>query len=138
MPVFMLKGSLQGGSCCRELYFVGIKLKHLPQQLLHLLMCTSYFLINKILLPTKWSTLHRISVEDLKTKHEPTCELLLTTIMPERSYEEREEYFVYDEWSFIADVGGYMGLLLGYSLLSLCNYIDFFLMKIYKRVCSKK
>ena len=58
--------------------------------------------------------------------------------MPDRSYEEREEYYVYDEWSFIADVGGYMGLLLGYSLLSLCNDIDFFLMKICKRVCSKK
>ena len=30
-----------------------------------------------------------------------------------------EEYIVYDFNSFIADVGGYMGLLLGFSILGL-------------------
>ena len=30
-----------------------------------------------------------------------------------------EEHFLYDTWNFIPDVGGYLGLLLGYSLLSL-------------------
>ncbi len=34
-------------------------------------------------------------------------------------YEEREQYYVYDIDSLIADVGGYMGLLLGHSLYSL-------------------
>ena len=57
--------------------------------------------------------------------------------MPDRAYEQREEYMIYDEWSFIADVGGYMGLLLGYSLLSLCNDIDVFLKKILNKACSK-
>ena len=56
--------------------------------------------------------------------------------MADRSYEEREEYLIYDEWSFIADVGGYMGLLLGYSLLSLCNDIEVFLKKIIRKACS--
>ena len=35
------------------------------------------------------------------------------------TYEKREQYVIYDISSFIADVGGYMGLLLGYSLSSL-------------------
>ena len=78
-----------------------------------------------------------ISADNLKPKLEQKCELLLTAIMPKRSYEEREEYLIYDEWSFIADVGGYMGLLLGYSLLSLCNDIDVVLKKVLKRACSK-
>ena len=34
-------------------------------------------------------------------------------------YEEKKQYLIYDFNSMIADVGGYMGLLLGYSLLSL-------------------
>ena len=33
------------------------------------------------------------------------------------SFEVKEEYYIYD--SFLADCGGYMGLLLGYSWLSL-------------------
>ena len=31
-------------------------------------------------------------------------------------YQEMEEYLIYDFNSFIADVGGYLGLLLGQSL----------------------
>ena len=31
-------------------------------------------------------------------------------------YDEREHYIIYDYNSFIADVGGYMGLLLGVSM----------------------
>ena len=42
----------------------------------------------------------------------------------DRSYEEREEYIIYDIDSFIADVGGYMGLLLGCSFWSLYNEIE--------------
>ena len=37
------------------------------------------------------------------------------------SYQEMEQYFLYDTDSFIADVGGFMGLLLGFSALSLYN-----------------
>ncbi len=31
----------------------------------------------------------------------------------------REEYVIYDGGSFIADVGGFLGLLLGHSILSM-------------------
>ena len=34
-------------------------------------------------------------------------------------YKSREEYILYDGNSFIADVGGYLGLLLGHSMLSI-------------------
>ena len=34
-------------------------------------------------------------------------------------YDLTEEYYIYDHISFIADIGGYLGLLLGYSLLSM-------------------
>ena len=33
-------------------------------------------------------------------------------------YEEREQYIIYDFNSMLADIGGYMGLLLGSSLLT--------------------
>ena len=33
-------------------------------------------------------------------------------------YEEKKEYLTYDTNSFVADFGGYLGLLLGHSVLS--------------------
>ena len=39
-------------------------------------------------------------------------------------YEVRKQYPLYDINSFIADVGGYLGLILGYSILSLCSVIE--------------
>ena len=42
----------------------------------------------------------------------------------EKSYREEEQYVIYDTDSFFADVGGYMGLLLGSSLFSLYNEIE--------------
>ena len=35
------------------------------------------------------------------------------------SYKEEEQYVIYDFNSFIGDVGGFLGLLLGYSALSI-------------------
>ena len=35
------------------------------------------------------------------------------------SYEEKEQYLIYDFDSFIADVGGFLGLLLGFSIFSI-------------------
>ena len=37
------------------------------------------------------------------------------------SYQEIEQYLLYDFDSFIADIGGFMGLLLGFSVLSIYN-----------------
>ena len=45
--------------------------------------------------------------------------LELEIIVPTGKYEEKEQYVVYDTDSFIADVGGFLGLLLGHSMLSL-------------------
>ena len=43
-------------------------------------------------------------------------QLMLTYVSG--TYEAREEYLVYDTGSMIGDVGGYLGLLLGYSIYS--------------------
>ena len=56
--------------------------------------------------------------------HSGQQELRLEVVITERSYEEREQYVIYDTYSFIADVGGYMGLLLGCSLMSLYNDVE--------------
>ncbi len=42
----------------------------------------------------------------------------LRFLFPESDYQEMEQYLVYDADSFIADVGGFLGLLLGHSILS--------------------
>ena len=51
----------------------------------------------------------------------------------DRSFEERKQYIIYDMDSFIADVGGYMGLLLGYSIMSLYNEIEALLKRLIPR-----
>ena len=48
-----------------------------------------------------------------------TCHMSLMLQINEMSYEEKKQYVVYDINSFIADVGGFMGLLLGFSILGL-------------------
>ena len=40
-------------------------------------------------------------------------------VMPSSTYDIREEYVIYSFDSFIADVGGFLGLLLGHSVLSM-------------------
>ena len=40
------------------------------------------------------------------------------------AHEERQEYRIYDMDSFIADVGGYLGLLLGHSIYSMVGGIS--------------
>ena len=39
--------------------------------------------------------------------------------MDDKSFVEEEQYYVHNWYGFLADIGGYMGLLLGSSLLSL-------------------
>jgi hypothetical protein len=36
-------------------------------------------------------------------------------------YEQKDQYVVYDTNSLIADIGGYLGQLLGHSVLSMYN-----------------
>lgn len=46
----------------------------------------------------------------------------------------RKQYVIYDFNSFIADVGGFMGLLLGFSLLSIYDEIEGLLKKLKKKL----
>ena len=54
-------------------------------------------------------------------------EFYLLLRITDRSFENRKQYIIYDTDSFVADVGGYMGLLLGCSIMSLYNEIDLLL-----------
>ena len=45
--------------------------------------------------------------------------MTLVFLFEDGSYNVREEYIVYDTSNFIADVGGYLGLLMGHSILSI-------------------
>ena len=60
---------------------------------------------------------------------EQAGQLHLKFIMSDSTYKEEEQYVIYDMNSFVADVGGYMGLLLGSSLLSLYHEIEAVLTK---------
>ena len=46
----------------------------------------------------------------------------------------RKQYVIYDFNSFIADVGGFMGLLLGFSLLSIYDEIEGLIKKLKKKM----
>ena len=50
---------------------------------------------------------------------EVPCQLHLEFRILDSSTKVEEQYILYEMDSFIADVGGYMGLLLGISLLSI-------------------
>ena len=56
-------------------------------------------------------------------------------------FELREEYYIYNWGSFIADIGGYLGLLLGSSVLSMYHITTPFLIKHMKwlaKNCQRK
>ena len=50
-------------------------------------------------------------------------------------YVEKSYYYVYDWFDLLADVGGYMGLLVGYSLLTVYDSIKYFCKKALRRIC---
>lgn len=68
---------------------------------------------------------YQLSLGPLKTEmanqwlNDIPDELHLQFVILDSSYGEEEQYIIYDVESFIADIGGYMGLLLGSSLFSL-------------------
>ena len=61
----------------------------------------------------------------------------LSFVYPRGEYDLIEEYYIYNWGSFIADVGGYLGLLLGYSVLSMYQIIIPLLIKQVKEVSKK-
>ena len=64
---------------------------------------------------------------------EVPCQLHLEFRILDNSYKVEEQYLLYQMDSFIADVGGYMGLLLGVSLLSLYKATDLCMRKILRK-----
>ena len=50
-------------------------------------------------------------------------DLHIAFIIFDASHEEKEQYLLYDVDSFIADIGGYLGLLLGWSVFSVYNEV---------------
>ena len=62
-----------------------------------------------------------ITIDDINTKPvwAPSNTLTMSFTFEDASYQLSEEYIVYDFNDFIADVGGYLGLLLGHSVLSM-------------------
>ena len=59
-----------------------------------------------------WETSH-----GSKTQYPP--ELVKLSFVMLGDFEKKEHYFIYDTNSLIADIGGYLGLLLGFSILSI-------------------
>jgi hypothetical protein len=55
-----------------------------------------------------------------KSKYPPN-QFKMKIILTSGRYIEKKQYLIYDNSSLIADIGGYLGLLLGYSILSLYN-----------------
>ena len=65
---------------------------------------------------------------EIATKYK--CQVQIDFIMLDSSYKEEEQYIIYDVDSFFADIGGFMGLLLGSSILSLYMTLEEFMRKL--------
>ena len=50
-------------------------------------------------------------------------QVLFTFTIYERSYIEEEQYIIYDGNSFLADIGGFLGLVLGSSMLNIYDEV---------------
>ena len=48
-------------------------------------------------------------------------------------YDKKEEFYIYDFQSLVADCGGYMGLLLGCSFLSLYKMVEDWVKPLFRR-----
>ena len=83
-------------------------------------------------LPSCTKDQYSLTVDPLITawEYQFKCQVYLEFIMLDSSYKEEEQYIIYDIGSFIADVGGYMGLLLGSSLLSLYMAMEAYMKKL--------
>jgi hypothetical protein len=63
------------------------------------------------------------SIEKLTPNRKvPTGELFLNFIFNKGRYEIKEQYILYDGSSFAADIGGYLGLLLGQSIMGVYRF----------------
>ena len=63
----------------------------------------------------------------MSNKFDPRCTILLFNTIREKKY--YLQYYVYDFNAFVADVGGYLGLLLGHSIFGMFEPIIKFISK---------
>ena len=59
----------------------------------------------------------------------PNPKMKLSFLYHDGSFDVREEYLVYDTSNLIADMGGYMGLLMGQSILGIYYFLTRILTK---------
>ena len=80
--------------------------------------------------------LYRVSADPIQKEFVAfggKCEYHVKFKIMDRSYEEEEQYIIYDTDSFFADLGGFMGLLLGTSLISIYKGLENLLKKLISR-----
>ena len=66
----------------------------------------------------------------------PNPTMTLSFLFHDGAFDVREEYLVYDTSSLMADVGGYMGLLVGQSVLGIYYFSTDWLTKIWRCACG--
>ena len=71
----------------------------------------------RFMIPCEKDKYHKMDASEQKFGTEKGLKLRLAFV--DGSYEEKEQYLIYDFDSFIADVGGFLGLLLGFSIFSI-------------------
>ena len=60
-----------------------------------------------------------------------------TALVAAPSYVEKREYLTYDNNDFLADIGGYLGLLLGHSILTLCEWLVLWAGRLTRASCGR-
>ena len=53
-------------------------------------------------------------------------------------YEEKKQYLTYDINDFVADFGGYLGLLLGHSVLTFYDWLVLTIERMSQALCGRK
>ena len=54
------------------------------------------------------------------------------------SYEQIEQNIAFEFLSLLSEIGGFLGLLLGASALTVFELVDYIALQIYKRLCVQK
>lgn len=57
---------------------------------------------------------------------------------PELRYEEIEQNVAFEFLSLLGEIGGFLGLLLGASVLTVCELVDYFVVVVMKKLRKKK
>ena len=57
---------------------------------------------------------------------------------PELTYEVIEQHIAFEFLSLLSEIGGFLGLLLGASVLTVCELVDYISLQIYKRFRIQK